>query len=426
MSRSIVVNHLARIEGHAGITVELDGREIKELRFDIFEGIRLFEGLVRGRTATEVPGIVSRICAICSHGHAITALLALERALGVAVSPQTMRLRELAFHGSAIESHALHVFCLALPDFLEQASVIELAARDRDLVATALRLKKLGNRIAEVVGGRAVHPVNYVIGGFGRLPAVAELLELRGELETGAKDCAAAARVLRGIEVPAFADEPIRFAALVPEAGSYFFGDTLHTDEGRLIPVEDYRTLTEERSVPHSTARHSAVDRPYMVGALARLALNGDRVGGMAREIWTDLGPRPPMRNVVMNDVAQVIELAFSTEQSLKIVDRLLTEGLVAESPVAYTPRAGRAAAASEVPRGTLVHEYEIDGTGRVVSADVVTPTAQNCAHLEQQIRATVSNAGEASDAVLRRRLEIVARAYDPCVSCSVHAVRIE
>lgn len=426
MTRSIVVDHLARIEGHAGITVELDGHEIKDIRFDIFEGIRLFEGLVRGRTVTEIPGIVSRICAICSHGHAITALHALERALDVTVSPQTMRLRELAFHGSAIESHALHVFCLALPDFLERASVIELAAADPDLVATALHLKKLGNRIEEVVGGRAVHPVNYIIGGFGRLPSVADLIQLRGELEQGVKECAAAANVLRAIEIPAFADDPIRFAALAPVSGSYFFGDTVHTDEGRLVPVEEYRSLTDERSVPHSTARHSAAERPYMVGALARLALNGNRVGGIAREIWTALGPPAPFRNVVMNDIAQVVELAFSIEQSLEIVDSLLARGVVPEVPAAYTVRAGRATAATEVPRGTLFHAYEIDAGGRIVSADVITPTAQNCAHLEAQIRATVQNATDTSDAGLRHRLEIVARAYDPCVSCSVHAVRLE
>ncbi|MGE5813588.1 MAG: nickel-dependent hydrogenase large subunit, partial [Acidobacteriota bacterium] len=167
MTRTLVVQHLARIEGHAGITVELDGRAIKDVRFDVIEGMRLFEALVVGREASEVPGIVSRICAICSHGHAITALHAIERAFAVPVSEQTRRLRELVFHGSAIESHALHAFCLALPDFVGCASVIELARLDPVTVATALRLKKLGNTVQEVIGGRAVHPVNYMIGGFG-------------------------------------------------------------------------------------------------------------------------------------------------------------------------------------------------------------------------------------------------------------------
>jgi sulfhydrogenase subunit alpha len=426
MTRTIVVEHLARIEGHAGITVTLDGREITDVHFDVFEGIRLFEGLVRGRPLSEIPGIVSRICAICSHGHAITALRALERVLGVTVSPQTTRLRELAFHGAAIESHALHVFCLALPDFLRHASVIDLAAVDPATVATALRLKKLGNTIQEVIGGRAVHPVNYVIGGFGRLPSVDDLVRLRGDLETGIDDCIRVAGVLGGIEIPAYADTPIRFAALDPDEGSYFFGDRIRAEDGGSVPVEDYRSFTRERSVPHSTARHSAVDRPYMVGALARLALNGDLIDGRARSLWTSLGPRVPLRNVVMNDIAQVIELLFSIEHAHAIVEGLLAGGYAAEPSVRWEPRAGAAAAAAEVPRGVLFHRYEIDASGRVTAADVITPTAQNCAHLEEQFRATVRQASGASDAELRARLETVARAYDPCVSCSVHVVRME
>jgi sulfhydrogenase subunit alpha len=425
MTRTLVVEHLARIEGHAGITVRMSGGEIEDVHFDIFEGLRLFEGLVRGRHATEVPGIVSRICAICSHGHAIASLRALEGALGVEISPQTRQLRELAFHGAAIESHALHVSCLALPDFLRCASVIELAALDPDTVAAALRLKKLGNTIQEVVGGRAVHPVNYVIGGFGRLPSVDDLLRVRVDLQAGLDDADRMLAVLRGIEVPVFADEPIRFAALAPDPDSYFFGDTIHLDDGRRVPVEEYRSLTQERAVPHSTARHSSPDRPYMVGALARLALNGDRIDGRSLEAWVALGPAAPLRNILMNDVAQVIEIVYSIEHALSLVERLLQEGVEPEAPAPFEPRAGSAAAAAEVPRGILFHHYELDARGRVVTADVITPTAQNCAHVEAQFRATVGHAGNAPDDELKRRLQIVARAYDPCVSCSVHVIRM-
>ena len=424
MTRTIVVEHLARIEGHAGITVNVDDREVTDVRFDIFEGIRLFEGLVRGHDVAEVPGIVSRICAICSHGHAITALRALERALHVEVSPQSVRLRELAFHGAAIESHALHVFCLALPDFLQQASVIEMAAADPDTVRTALRLKKLGNTIQEIVGGRAVHPVNYVIGGFGRLPSTDDLLRLRTDLNIGLEDCSQVLRVLQGVEVPVFAAEPIRFAALVPDLDSYFFGETIRLHDGELVPVEAYRSVTRERSIPHSTARHSMAERPYMVGALARLALNGDRIDGRALEAWATLGPAAPLRNVVMNDIAQVIEVIYSIEHALELVERVLRDGLVAEAPAPFERRAGAAAAASEVPRGILFHQYEIDAAGRIAAADVVTPTAQNCAHVEEQFRAATRQSDGVADEDLRHRLEIIARAYDPCVSCSVHVVR--
>jgi sulfhydrogenase subunit alpha len=425
MTRTIMVEHLARIEGHAGITVTLDGDQVEQVQFDVFEGIRLFEGLVRGRPVVEIAGIVSRICAICSHGHAITALQALEQALGLEVSPQTERLRELAFHGAAIESHALHVFCLALPDFVHRASVIELAADAPDTVALALRLKRLGNTIQEVVGGRAVHPVSYALGGFARVPTVDEMLRLRAEILAGLDDCARAVDVLARVRVPAFADGLIYCAALVPRAGSYFFGDDIHLSDGTIVPVGQYRTLTNERAVPHSTARHSLFDgRPYMLGSLARLTLNGDRITGRARDAWAALGPVVPSQNVVMNSIAQVVELAFSTEEALRIVEALLGGDLRAEPRRRYEARAGRGTAAAEVPRGILFHSYDIDADGRVAAADVITPTAQNCAHLEAQVRAAVRALAGAPDDELQRALAIIARAYDPCVSCSVHVIR--
>ena len=426
MNRTIVVEHLGRIEGHAGITVVLGGSRIERVEFDVDEGIRLFEGLLRGRHFTDVPALVSRICAICSHGHAITASDAIERAIGVVVSPQTRALRDLAFQGGTIESHALHVFCLALPDFLGHASVLSLAAVNPDAVALALKLKKLGNTIQEVVGGRAVHPVNYVIGGFGRLPSVDDLVRLRDALEAGQADCDDALALVRTVPVPDFVHEPIRCAALVPEDQAFFFGRRVRLSDGAELSVEDYRSLTNERPVGHSHAKHSLHDgRSFMVGALARLTLNGDRIGGRAREAWSALGLRTPSSNIVANSVAQFVELVYAVERALDLVTGMLERGLQDAPAVSWEVRPGAATAASEVPRGTLFHHYELDAAGLVVAADVVTPTAENYGNLEDQFRATVRDGLGASDDELRRRLEIVARAYDPCVSCSVHTIRI-
>jgi sulfhydrogenase subunit alpha len=425
MTRTIVVEHLGRIEGHAGITVTLEDERVERVQFDVFEGIRLFEGLVHGHAIDEIPAIVSRICSICSHSHVVTALQALERAIGIEVSAQTDRLRELGFHGTAIESHSLHLFCLALPDFMHRASVVELAAVAPETVAMALRLKKLGNTIQEIVGGRAVHPVNFALGGFGRLPSHDDLLRLRAALTAGLDDCSRAVDVIGGLDIPALDTEPIRCAAVVPREGSYFFGDAVRLTDRPLLSVDQYRSLTNEHCVPHSTAKHSLESgRPYMVGALPRLLLNGDRIRGRARAAWQALGPAVPCRNVLMNDVAQLIEIVFSVETALGIVDGLLDDGLSPEPLPRLEPRAGRGAAASEVPRGILFHSYEVDDRGRIAAADVITPTAQNCAHLEQQFRAAVAAAPDASDAELGQRLEIIARAYDPCVSCSVHVIR--
>jgi sulfhydrogenase subunit alpha len=425
MTRTIAIDHLPRIEGHAGIMVVLDGSRIERVEADVFEGIRLFEGLLAGRTFLDVPAVVSRICAICSHGHTIVALQALEAALGIEVSQQTRRLRDLAFQGASIESHALHVFCLALPDFLGHPSVLSLAAEHRDAVAMALRLKKLGNSIQEVVGGRAVHPVNYVIGGFGRTPTVDQLLQLRTDLEKGLEDCGQAVEWLRHVPIPSFVEEPVRCAALVPDGDAFFFGRAVRLSDGGVIPVDRYREITNERPVAHSHAKHSTHDgRSFMVGALARLTLNGDRIRGRAREAWSAIGPAVPSRNIVANTLAQAIELVYSVEHALDLVNGFLESGLPAETPPPCEVRASRGVAASEVPRGTLFHAYELDANGRIVAADVITPTAQNFANLEDQLRATVRDAGTASDDVLRERLQIVARAYDPCVSCSVHVIR--
>lgn len=428
MTRTISVDHLARVEGHGGITVVLDENGVSKVELDVFEGVRLFEGLVRGRSYEDVTGIVSRICAICSHGHTVTSLKALENALGIEVSPQTRKLRDLAFQGANIESHALHVFCLALPDLVGHPSVISLAGVNPGAVGMALRLKKLGNTIQEVVGGRAVHPVNYVVGGFGKVPSADELLMLRKELTAGLTECERALEVLRGIGIPDFVREPIRCAALVPEGDAFFFGDTVAISDGSSrteIPVSEYRSLTNEYCVPHSHAKRSLHDgRSYMVGALARLTLHGDRIGGLARKAWEDLGLVLPSSNIVMNNIAQAIEMIYSVERALALVNELLEGGLEAEMPAAFSIRACQGAAATEVPRGILFYRYELDEQGRIAAADVITPTAQNLNHAEDQVRAAALQGMGASDEVLKQRFEIVARAYDPCISCSVHVVR--
>lgn len=431
MTRTISVDHLTRVEGHGGITVTVEGNEIRKVDFDVFEGIRLFEGLVRGRSIEDVTQIVSRICAICSTNHTVTSLHCLENALGVKVSKQTRRLRDLAVQGANIESHALHVFVLDLPDYMGHSSVISLAGVIPDIVRTALRLKKLGNSIQETIGGRAVHPINHVIGGFGRVPTGDELLALRPQLQRGLEDCERALEALRSITIPEFASEPIRCAALVPDDEAFFFGENIdYLDAGvrTRIPVRDYRKLTNEHLVSHSHAKHSAYNgKTYMVGALARLTLHGDRIGGLARKAWEELNFKVPSSNILMNNIAQFIEMIYSVEHSLHLIQEMLDEGVVPERPAPYKAHACSGAAATEVPRGTLFYSYDIDADGRIAAADVITPTAQNLSNAEEHLRATVTRCLETGepDATIEQRLAMVARAYDPCISCSVHMVRI-
>lgn len=426
---TIRVEHLARVEGHGGITVELDGGSVRRVEFDIFEGIRLLETLVVGRDREEIAPLLSRICAICSASHALTSLKATEAALGIEVTPQTIVLRELLLRGENIQSHALHFFCLALPDYLGYPSIMALAADRPAQVELGLRLKKLGNLIQETIGGRAIHPVNAVLGGFARLPAPEQLVTLRHALAQGRADADAAVELAASLPALAVGRSPTAYAAAISEdAYGYYGADRavlLEADRRRVFAPGEYTLLTNERPVPHSHARYSSFDgRPFMVGALARLAIHGDKLGERARQAVRFLGIELPGQDPLDNNKAQVVELVEDVDFALQVVDRLLAQGLRPEAPVAIPRRAGRGVAFTEAPRGLLVHSYVYDEQGRLLSADVITPTAINAASIEDRFRALVAQADGQSEDELAQRLSVVARAYDPCLSCSVHVIQ--
>lgn len=424
----ISVAHLARVEGHGGIDVTLQDDRVADVNFDIFEGSRFFEQLLVGRTWDEVPGIVCRVCAICSSGHAITALLAVEDALGLEVSPQTKALRELLFLGQMIESHALHLFALAVPDFLGYGGVIPLAADHPGEVRLGLSLKKLGNDLQAAIGGRPIHPVNAIVGGFGKAPEAETLKALGGRLREAAAQAAAVVALLAALQIPNHSESPTVYVALEPEGeGFSFFGRQIVSSTGERFPVADYRRLTNERVVGHSHAKHSHLGgRPYLVGSLARLHHWGDRLTPAAREVAAGIGLNLPTGNILYNNHAQAVELVWSLERAAEVIEGLLAAGLTDERPVAVAwtePRVGTAA--TEVPRGTLYHHYEFDAAGRVTAADIITPTAQNLANVEKDIRACAQKIGNRPDADLVSNFEMIVRAYDPCISCSVHLIRL-
>jgi sulfhydrogenase subunit alpha len=427
MKRTIEVSHLARVEGHGGILVELDGSEVSRVEFKVFEGARLIEGLLRGRSYETVSPTVSRICAICSVAHSLTSLKATEAAFGIVPSRQTQTLRDLMFLGESIESHSLHLFLLAIPDYLGYPSAVAMAAKHGDAVALGLRLKKLGNTIQETLGGRAVHPVNAVLGGFGTLPATDDLIALRAALEQGLRDCEQTIEIVAALPPVPYCDADTAFAATrAPDAYGYYHGDAIDLctgDERTSFPASEYRRLLREDVVAHSHAKHSRCQgRAFMVGALARLVVNGDRLQGRAAEVRDALGLGALSRNPMDNNGAQAVELVHDVETALAMVERLLGDGVAAEAPPRVRPRAGTGTAVTEAPRGLLVHSYTYDEEGNVVHADVVTPTAANAACMEDHFRDAVVRSGAGDD--LAKRLEMIARAYDPCISCSVHVVR--
>jgi len=430
-SRTVTIPHLGRVEGHGGIRVALTESGVTDVNMDIHEGSRYYEKLLVGKDFRDVQGIITRVCAICSADHTVVALSALENALDLGEGERTSVLRELLLHGAAIESHSLHVFALALPDFLGFDSVMAMADQYPDEVAFALRLKQLGNQIQTVVGGRAVHPVNTLIGGFGKIPGHQTIESLRKDLLNVIEPLIGAVGLVSSIEVPEWADRPNVFVALRPPGDDFGLrGQNICTSDGAEYRVESYREAIREFSVEHSHARHAALEsgETYMVGSLARLALWGPRLNGRAEETFTDLFPDAAFDNVLLNTRAQLVETVYSVEAAIASCEVLLGFDEAEAELHEVEARAGRGVAAIEAPRGTLIHEYELDDEGRVEAANIVTPTAQNLANLERDLRSSgdqLCRNGAVSDANLKRGFEMIARAYDPCISCSVHVVRV-
>jgi sulfhydrogenase subunit alpha len=426
---AIVIDHLARVEGHGGITVELEGDTVANVRFDVFEGARLLEPLVKGKRYDEIAPVLSRICSICSASHTLTSLKATEDAFGIRVSPQTEMLRELLLRGENIESHALHLFLLAIPDYLNYPSGIALAADKPAAVLLGLRLKKLGNLIQETIGGRAVHPVNCVVGGFGKAPEVDQLIELRTGLMQAVADSDAVIDVMASLPAADFCHSETFYAALrSPNLDTYYGGDevmVVSNGNRAIVAARDYRQLTNEQPVAHSHAKHSLFrGSPFMVGSLARLTVNPRRLTGKLAVAMKRLKLVLPADNPMDNNKAQALELINDVERSLEIIEQLLREGVRDERALPVQPRAGTGTAITEAPRGLLIHSYEYDADGRIVSADVITPTALNAASMEVHFRRAVEQCAEREEAVMARRLGMIARAYDPCISCSVHLMR--
>jgi sulfhydrogenase subunit alpha len=427
MRESIVINRVCRVEGHGGITVNIKDGKVSDVKMNIFEGPRFFESLVVGKTYDQVAPILMRICAICSATHTVASLMAVEDAFGVKVSRQTMLLRDLLVQGGNIESHALHLFCLVIPDLLHHQSAVTLASDYPREVKMGLELKKLGNTIQETIGGRAIHPVNAIVGGFGKLPTKEQLLDLKELIEKGLEQSLAAFRLVSSLDIPDLCASPNIYAALSSDGPGYsLFGDKIILSTGNTKQVSAYKDICCETVVPHSHAKHSRFNNdPFMVGALARIALNGKKLSGQARQAQEKSDIDWFSGNPFHNNVSQAIELIYSVEKAIEIIDELLSAGLKMEKPAEFKAGPGAGTGAVEAPRGTLYHSYRFDEEGRLAEADVITPTAQNLANVEKDLRACVESSIRESKEAITSKLEMVVRAYDPCISCSVHLLEV-
>ena len=419
------VHYLTRVEGHGNIVVDAENGELKRCELQIVETPRFFEAMLRGRPYTEVTHIVSRICGICSVGHQMTSLQALEAALRVTPSEQTQLLRKLIFHGEILDSHVLHTYMLVAPDFFGAGSVIPLAGSHPEVVLRALRMKKLAGDLCAVIGGRHTHPISLRVGGFSHLPAKGDLEQLRARFEAARADVDATVELFQSLKMPDFERETEYVALRKPDEYAYI-GGTITTTDGFQMPVADYRELTNEYLIDHSTAKHTRHHRDaYMVGALARFNVNHDRLHPKAQAAATALGLKPICTNPYLNSVAQVVEIAHSVEDAIALMDTLLARGIEPEKP-SVKVQAGEGAGACEVPRGVLFHWYRVGDDGRIVGANCIIPTGQNLANIEADMRALVPRILDRAQDQIKLALEMLVRAYDPCISCSTHMLDVK
>ncbi len=426
--KSINVEHLARIEGHGDIHLDIQDGMVSRCEFSVTEPARLFESMVRGRPFHEAPYIASRVCGICSASHTLTDILAIEDIFGVQVTDRTRALRELLVYGSFLQNHATHLFVFAAPDFLGHKSIFPVKEADPETFEGALALKGLGNELCTIVGGRSIHPITAVVGGFTSEPSAEEYLRLADELERMVDRALKSVDLFSGFDAVGL-ETAGDMLAMVEEGTYPVIGSdqALFVRSGQRFKADDYEAHIEEYAVGHSAAflaRMREGGRPYMAAALARVNASWGNLTEPARFAAAKAGLRPPELDPFANNVAQAVEVVDSLVRCAGICRKLAGDGYAGSSePVAFEVRAGRGVGFTEAPRGALFHDLELDAAGRVVRASIITPTSQNIANLEADMRSLAQKLVEAGASAddIRLDVEKLVRAYDPCLSCSVH-----
>lgn len=421
----IDIHHVTRVEGHGNIVVDVANGELQTCDLQIVETPRFFEAMLRERPFSEASHITSRICGICAVGHATASLRATENALGIEPSPQTKLLRRLNFLGEMLDSHILHAYMLVAPDFLNVGSVIPLAKSAPDVVLRALRMKKLAGDTCKHICGRHTHPIAMTVGGFTHFPTAENLYKLRERYEEARADVAETVALFQSLPMPQFTRHT-EFIALRNEPDYGFIDGQIVSTDGGVWPIEQYRDVTNEYIVKHSSAKHTKNQREsYMVGALARFNVNYDLLHPVAKDAAEALGIKPICANPFLNTVAQVVEIAHCVEEGIQLIDELLKREIAWEEPVPPTRLSGEGVGSCEVPRGILFHNYEIE-QGKIVGANCIIPTGQNLANIEADMRALVPTILHKPQEEIAHSLEMLVRAYDPCISCSTHLLKVD
>ena len=431
---NINVEYLTRVEGHGNIVINVKNGSLETCRLDIVESPRFFEGMLRGRSVFEAQHITSRICGICACGHTLASIQAAEDALGITPSEQTIKLRKFLLDMETLDSHLLHIYVLVAPDLLGVKSFIPLIRTHNEVVRRALRMKKTCNDVCDILVGRHVHPISAIVGGFTKLPKPVDIDAMLRLLTGMQADMDATVELAATLTFPEF-ERDTEYVGLVSDDEEYplLMGDIGSTD-GVRMSKKDYRKVTNEYIVPHSSAKHSRLSREsYAVGALARFNLNADKLHPKAKAVADAVGLKPKCINPYLNTVAQLIESVHCLNHAVEILkdlksnplnyDEEIVVGLNEQHTIPVRP--GNGVGAVEVPRGILFHNYETNKDGVITHANCIIPTNQNTANIEFDMIKLIPEILHMSEKELTRATEMLVRSYDPCISCSVHFLNI-
>lgn len=423
-TKTIKVDYLARVEGEGGMYVKIRNGAVENVELRIFEPPRFFEALLRGRDHTEAPDITARICGICPIAYQLSSVHAMEDILGVRVEGQLRALRRLIYCGEWIESHGLHVFMLHLPDFLGYESAIHMAKDHPDLVKNALRMKKIGNDIVTLVGGREIHPINVRVGGFYKAPEKEDLMSLEKDLIWGYETMQETLTMIADLPYPDF-EQDYEFVALQHPDEYPFCEGRLVSNRGLDIDIADFNDHIEEIHVPHSTSLHAAIKARghYFVGPMARYALNFKRLSDAVKQAALEVGLGPVCNNPFKSIMVRCIEMMHAYEEALRIIR---TYERPAAPAMPYEVKAGEGYGCTEAPRGICFHRYRIDSDGLITDAQITPPTSQNQPTIENDLRRFVEQYMDMPEDELQWKCEQAIRNYDPCISCSCHFLKLE
>lgn len=423
-SRRIEVDYLARVEGEGALYIDVEDGELKQVQLKIFEPPRFFEAFLRGRALTEAPDITARICGICPVAYMMSAVHAMESALGVTVDEGIRRLRRLLYCGEWIESHVLHIYMLHAPDFFGYDDAIAMAKDHRDAVMRGLRMKKAGNELVRILGGREIHPINVCVGGFYKLPRRAWFVDILDELKWARDAAAETVHWVAGFDFPEL-ERDYEFVALRHASDYPFSEGRIVSSQGLDIAMDDYPDHFAEHQAPYTNALHSLRQpggTPYFVGPMARYNLNRDRLSPGTRSLAKETGFDRTVVNPFHSIVVRALEVFQAFDEAVQLIEDFVEP---VQAAIDLPRRAGIGMAATEAPRGLLFHRYEINEEGLIEAANIVPPTSQNQLTIEDDLRDLVAANLALSEAALTARCEQAIRNYDPCISCATHFLKV-